>query len=243
MVLFLFIFAPKSYLLIVYWSKRMTKHVVITGANRGIGLNLCQQYLALGYAVTAVVRSPTAELKALGVNVISNIDVANSADIETLGNQLEGQKVDVLINNAGVFHNETLADIDFDTINQQIAINAVAPIRVTHALLNCLSVDAKVAMITSRMGSIADNGSGGYIGYRMSKAALNAASVSLAHELKGKQIAVGLFHPGFVQTQMVNFAGDISPEDAAGRLILRINELNITNTGGFWHSNGETLPW
>ena len=101
----------------------------------------------------------------------------------------------------------------------------------------------KWRVITSRMGSITDNGSGGYIGYRMSKAALNAASVSLAHELKDKKIAVGLFHPGFVQTQMVNFAGDISPETAAERLIKRIDELNLSNTGGFWHSNGETLPW
>jgi len=221
----------------------MTKHVVITGANRGIGLNLCQQYLAKGYQVTAIVRQPSDELKALDVTVISNIDVANEGDIVTLQNQLHGHKIDLLINNAGVFSNESMADMDFAAINKQLAINAVAPIRVTHALLHSLGVDAKVAMITSRMGSIADNGSGGYIGYRMSKAALNAASVSLAHELKGKKVAVGLFHPGFVQTQMVNFAGDISPEQAAERLAKRIDELNLENTGGFWHSNGETLPW
>jgi len=221
----------------------MTKHVVITGANRGIGLNLCQQYLAKGYRVTAIVRQPSDELKALDVTIISNIDVANEGDIVMLQNQLHGHKIDLLINNAGVFSNESMADMDFAAINQQLAINAVAPIRVTHALLHSLGVDAKVAMITSRMGSIADNGSGGYIGYRMSKAALNAASVSLAHELKGKNIAVGLFHPGFVQTQMVNFAGDISPEQAAERLTKRIDELNLENTGGFWHSNGETLPW
>ncbi|MDP2634532.1 MAG: SDR family oxidoreductase [Pseudoalteromonas sp.] len=221
----------------------MTKHVVITGANRGIGLSLCQQYLAKGYQVTAIVRQPSDALKALDVTIISNIDVANEGDIVALQNQLHGHKVDLLINNAGVFSNESMADMDFAAINQQLTINAVAPIRVTHALLHSLGVDAKVAMITSRMGSIADNGSGGYIGYRMSKAALNAASVSLAHELKGKNIAVGLFHPGFVQTQMVNFAGDISPEQAAERLTQRIDELNLESTGGFWHSNGETLPW
>lgn len=221
----------------------MTKHVVITGANRGIGLSLCQQYLAKGYQVTAIVRQPSDALKALDVTIISNIDVANEGDIVALQNQLHGHKVDLLINNAGVFSNESMADMDFAAINQQLTINAVAPIRVTHALLHSLGVDAKVAMITSRMGSIADNGSGGYIGYRMSKAALNAASVSLAHELKGKNIAVGLFHPGFVQTQMVNFAGDISPEQAAERLTQRIDELNLESTGGFWHSNGEILPW
>ncbi len=221
----------------------MAKHVVITGANRGIGLNLCQQYRAKGYHVTAVVRQASEELKALDVTIISNIDVANEGDIVALQSQLHGHKIDLLINNAGVFHNESIADMDFAAINQQLAVNAVAPIRVTHALIHSLGIDAKVAMITSRMGSIADNGSGGYIGYRMSKAALNAASVSLAHELKDKKIAVGLFHPGFVQTQMVNFAGDISPEQAAERLTQRIDELNLENSGGFWHSNGETLPW
>ncbi|MGS0536826.1 SDR family oxidoreductase [Pseudoalteromonas sp. SaAl2] len=221
----------------------MAKHVVITGANRGIGLNLCQQYRAKGYHVTAVVRQASEELKALDVTIISNIDVANEGDIVALQSQLHGHKIDLLINNAGVFHNESITDMDFAAINQQLAVNAVAPIRVTHALIHSLGIDAKVAMITSRMGSIADNGSGGYIGYRMSKAALNAASVSLAHELKAKKIAVGLFHPGFVQTQMVNYAGDISPEQAAERLTQRIDELNLENSGGFWHSNGETLPW
>jgi NAD(P)-dependent dehydrogenase (short-subunit alcohol dehydrogenase family) len=221
----------------------MTKHVVVTGANKGIGLNFCKQYSAQGYRVTAVVRTPSEELQALDVKIISDIDVSNADDVVTLANYLHGDKIDILVNNAGIFHNETLADMDFAAIEKQISVNSIAPIRITHALQQSLGIDAKVAMITSRMGSIADNGSGGYIGYRMSKAALNAASVSLAHELKDKKIAVGLFHPGFVQTQMVNFAGDISPETAAERLIKRIDELNLSNTGGFWHSNGETLPW
>ncbi|QLJ08614.1 SDR family oxidoreductase [Pseudoalteromonas sp. A41-2] len=221
----------------------MTKHVVVTGANKGIGLNFCKHYLALGNRVTAVVRTPSEELKALDVKIISDIDVANPDDVTTLANHLHADKIDILINNAGIFHNETLDEMDFSAIEKQISVNAIAPVRITHALLQNLGIDAKVAMITSRMGSIADNGSGGYIGYRMSKAALNAAGVSLAHELKDKQIAVGLFHPGFVQTEMVNFAGDISPETAAERLIKRIDELNLDNSGGFWHSNGETLPW
>ncbi|MEI5604058.1 SDR family NAD(P)-dependent oxidoreductase, partial [Streptomyces brasiliscabiei] len=95
----------------------------------------------------------------------------NEGDIVALQSQLHGHKIDLLINNAGVFHNESITDMDFAAINQQLAVNAVAPIRVTHALIHSLGIDAKVAMITSRMGSIADNGSGGYIGYRMSKAA------------------------------------------------------------------------
>jgi len=221
----------------------MTKHVVITGANRGIGLEFAKQYLAQGFEVTAVVRKPSSELEELSVNVIEGIDVSQGDDVARLASALSGKSIDVLINNAGIFENESLANMDFEAINAQLQINAVAPVRVTHALQANLNSGSKVAMITSRMGSIADNGSGAYIGYRMSKAALNAAGVSLAHELKPKGVAVALLHPGFVQTQMVNFAGDIPPQVAAERLIQRIEELNLDNTGSFWHSNGDILPW
>ena len=221
----------------------MTKHVVITGANRGIGLEFAKQYLAQGYEVTAVVRKPSTESQDLSVNIIEGIDVSQGDDVARLASALSGKSIDVLINNAGIFENESLTNMDFDAINAQLQINAVAPVRVTHALQANLNSGSKVAMITSRMGSIADNGSGAYIGYRMSKAALNAAGVSLAHELKPKGVAVALLHPGFVQTQMVNFAGDISPQVAAERLIQRIEELNLDNTGSFWHSNGDILPW
>ena len=152
----------------------MTKHVVITGANRGIGLEFAKQYLAQGYEVTAVVRKPSTELQALSVNIIEGIDVSQGDDVARLASALSGKPIDVLINNAGIFENESLANMDFDAINAQLQINAVAPVRVTHALQTNLSNGSKVAMITSRMGSIADNGSGAYIGYRMSKAALNA---------------------------------------------------------------------
>jgi NAD(P)-dependent dehydrogenase (short-subunit alcohol dehydrogenase family) len=98
-------------------------------------------------------------------------------------------------------------------------------------------------MITSRMGSVTDNTSGGYYGYRMSKAALNIAGMSLAHDLKEQEVAVALLHPGYVQTEMVNNTGDISAAVAVERLMLRIDGLNMSNTGTFWHSNGEILPW
>lgn len=143
----------------------MSAHVVITGANRGIGLSFCQHYLAKGYEVTAVVRKASAELSALTVNVIEGVDVSVAADIDVLAQQLSGRKIDILINNAGIFHNETLADTDFDAIEKQLAINSLGPIRVTAALQNNLVQGAKVAMITSRMGSITDNTSGGYNGY------------------------------------------------------------------------------
>jgi NAD(P)-dependent dehydrogenase (short-subunit alcohol dehydrogenase family) len=106
-----------------------------------------------------------------------------------------------------------------------------------------MSKHGKIAIMTSRMGSIADNTSEGRYGYRMSKCALNIASVSMAHDLKNKGIAVGILHPGFVQTDMVNGQGDISPEESAGKLIKIIDQLNLSNSGTFWHSNGSVLPW
>lgn len=221
----------------------MTQHVVVTGANRGIGLAFVKQYLAKGFNVTAVVRKASDDLTATSATIIDGIDVASESDVEKLQQQLANKPVDLLINNAGIFHNETLSNIDFENIQRQLEVNAIAPVRVTHALQQQLTKGAKVAMITSRMGSISDNGSGGYIGYRMSKAALNAASKSLAIELANREVNVAILHPGFVQTEMVGYAGDISPEVSASRLIERIDALSLENTGTFWHSNGEELPW
>lgn len=227
------------------------KNVVITGANRGIGLELAKHYRNLDYTVIGICRESSEELDDLADMVISDIDVrspesvAMVADVlaQTLINSDSGQQIDVLINNAGVFLNETLEEMDFDSIETQLEINAVAPLRFTHAFQSMLWEGSKVAMITSRMGSVSDNGSGAYYGYRASKAALNAIGKSLAIDLKPKGVAVALLHPGFVQTRMVGFNGDITPAQAAAGLAQRIEELDLENTGSFWHSNGELLPW
>jgi len=149
---------------------------------------------------------------------------------------LEGVTINVLINNAGVLRDEQLGTINYETLLDQFMINAVGPLRVAEALVPQMPPGAKLALITSRMGSIADNGSGGRYGYRMSKAALNAAGMSLAKDLEPKQVAVAILHPGYVQTDMVGGRGDISAPVAAERLSARIAELNINNTGTFWHS-------
>lgn len=227
------------------------KNVVITGANRGIGLELVKHYRNLGYTVIGICRESSEELDDLADMVISDIDVRSAdsiamvADVlaQTLISSDSGQQIDILINNAGVFLNETLDEMDFDSIQTQMDINAIAPLRITHAFQSMLFEGSKVAMITSRMGSVSDNGSGAYYGYRASKAALNAIGKSLAIDLKPKGVAVALLHPGFVQTRMVGFNGDISPAQAAAGLAQRIEELNLENTGSFWHSNGELLPW
>ena len=221
----------------------MSPNVVITGANRGIGLAFCKRYLELGYNVYAVCRQAGSELPNLDVIVIEGIDVSQPEDVEKLKGALHDIPVDLLINNAGIWGKESLGSIDYDNVQKVISVNALAPLRVTEALLTNMGTGSKIALITSRMGSIEDNTSGNGYDYRMSKAALNMAGKTLALDLAEEGIAVGIYHPGFVQTDMVGGMGDIPPETAAERISERIKELNQNNSGSFWHSNGELLPW
>lgn len=218
-------------------------NVLITGANRGIGLQLAKQYAEQGAYVFAACRKASEALIDSKVTIISGIDVTDPEAAEKLRNELGGTKIDILINNAGVLTRENLESAPAKDILQQFTVNALAPLQLTLGMRSQLNSNAKVIMITSRMGSMSDNGSGGYYGYRMSKAALNAAGVSLSRDLQNEGIAVALLHPGYVQTDMVNNTGDITAAEAAARLRQRIEELNLQNTGTFWHSNGEELPW
>ena len=221
----------------------MNKTVVITGANRGIGLAFATLYQKQGAKVYALCRNSSAELDALQVEVVTGVDVATDQGLENMVAALRGVKIDILLCNAGILRDESLGELNCATIREQFEVNALAPLRVADALLANLSSGSKIAMITSRMGSIADNGSGGRYGYRMSKAALNAASMSLAKDLAGHNIAVGIYHPGYVQTDMVNHGGDISASESAGRLVGLIDSLTLAESGVFKHSNGQVLPW
>jgi NAD(P)-dependent dehydrogenase (short-subunit alcohol dehydrogenase family) len=217
--------------------------VVITGTNRGMGLEFVKQYLAKGDKVIALCRNTSDELSQTSAKVIDKVDVGSPECLEKVLPILSDLKIDLLINNAGVLANETLEHMSATTLEYQFRVNAIGPLMITQMLRKQLVKGAKVALITSRMGSVTDNTSGGRYGYRMSKAALNIAGVSLAHDLKEQEVAVALLHPGYVQTEMVNNGGDISAAVAVERLIRRIEELNLDNTGTFWHSNGEVLPW
>ncbi|WP_202932308.1 SDR family oxidoreductase [Vreelandella alkaliphila] len=221
----------------------MTSTVVITGANRGIGLALAEQYHQAGWRVIGVCRESSDALQVAAERIIEGIDVTQPASVAALASALQGESLDVLINNAGLLQDESLGQLDFDSIRTQMEINAYAPLRVCEALLPLLKKGSKIANITSRMGSIADNDSGGRYGYRASKAALNAFGKSLAMDLKPQGIAVAQLHPGYVQTRMVNFGGHISPQEAAAGIVARIEALTLENSGSFWHSNGERLPW
>lgn len=215
---------------------------LVTGANRGIGLEYCRQLKERGDTVIAVCRSACDELKNLGVQIEPNVDITNDASVNDLAQRLKGLHLDVLINNAGIIERVSLDNLDFDSIRRQFEINALGTLRVTGALLPNLKNGSKVIIMTSRMGSIEDNTSGGSYGYRMSKVAVSMAGKSLSLDLKPKGIAVAILHPGLVQTRMTGFSGITTSESVRG-LLKRIDELNLNNTGTFWHSNGEILPW
>lgn len=216
---------------------------VVTGSNRGIGLELCRQLKARGDEVIALCRKSSPELNALGVEVIEGIDVADDDLNSQLNANFKHQAVDLLINCAGILRHESLEDMNTNTIKEQFNVNAIGPLRITMALLDKLKKGSKIALITSRMGSIADNTSGTRYGYRMSKAALNMAGASLAFDLKARQIAVAILHPGYVRTEMTGFSGLIDADESATGLIARIDDLTLETSGGFWHENGDRLPW
>jgi len=217
--------------------------VLITGANRGIGLELSRLSVQRGDQVIAVCREPSEELGRLGVQVQSGVDVSDSTSLAKLDQALGDARIDVLINNAGILIPTSLDKLDFDAVRQQFEVNAMGPLRVVTALRERLGDGAKIAIVTSRMGSLADNGSGGSYGYRMSKAAVNIAGVSLAHDLRKHGIAVALLHPGWVKTDMTHHSGNITAQESAAGLLARIDGLTLATSGGFWHENGERLPW
>ncbi len=217
---------------------------LITGSNRGIGYEYCRQLQQRGDRVIAVCRNASEELKQLGVKVEEGIEITSDASVADLRDRLGNTPLDVLINNAGILKRVTLENLDFDCIREQFEVNALGALRVTHALLPLLKTGSKIALMTSRMGSIEDNTSGNSYGYRMSKVALSMAGKSLSIDLKPRGIAIAILHPGLVQTDMTNFAsGGITPETAVKGLLARIDALTLENTGTFWHSNGEILPW
>ncbi|MDX1517810.1 MAG: SDR family oxidoreductase [Woeseiaceae bacterium] len=216
--------------------------VLITGTNRGIGLELCRQFHARGDDVIAVCRAPSDELQQLGVKIIDGIDVSDGGSVDDLVRKLGDTRVDVLINNAGILRSESFGSIDYDAMLEQYRVNTLGPLRVTEALAANLRKGSKVVIISSRVGSIEDNGSGGNYGYRASKTAANMIGTNLKHELEPRGIAVALLHPGLVATDMTGGHG-ISASDSAAGLIERIDELTLATSGGFWHAEGYRLPW
>jgi len=219
---------------------------LVTGANRGIGLALCHRLRERGFDVIAVCRACSSEIESLGVRVERDVDVRDRASLDRLAQRLGDTRIDLLLLNAGVLAKESFGELDneaFEQMRLQFEVNALGPLRCVEALVDRIADGGRIGLVTSRMGSIEDNTSGGYYGYRMSKAALNAAGRSLAHDLRPRGIAVMLLHPGYVQTDMTGHRGDVEPATAAAGIVDRLQQLTLADSGCFRHANGDPLPW
>lgn len=223
--------------------------VLITGSNRGLGLEFARQYAADGWRVYACCRSPEAatELNALASDSLSvhALDVSDFGAIAALAEELGDVAIDVLLNNAGVFGDgASFGALNYETWRRTLEINTLAPLRMAECFVEHVSRSEarKIVNVTSKMGSITDNTSGGRYAYRSSKAALNMATHSLALDLGSRAIAVVL-HPGWVATDMGGPGAPLQPPEAVRSMREVIEGLSDENSGEFFNYDGETLPW
>jgi NAD(P)-dependent dehydrogenase (short-subunit alcohol dehydrogenase family) len=228
-------------------------HYLITGANRGIGLELTRQLLARGEHVDATAREPeaSADLKALGPASggrlrIFRCDVGSDSSVRELGAALGDTAIDVVINNAGIMGEmASLEKMDLASALHTIDVNAFGALRVSRAALPMVRRGQRKCLvhITSGMGSIGDNSSGGAYGYRMSKAALNMASKSMSVDLAHEGIVSVVVNPGWVQTDMGGSGAPLPVETSAGNIIALIDRLKMSDTGSFFNHTGKKFEW
>ena len=221
-------------------------NVAIIGSNRGIGLALTQLY-SKEHKVFAFCRKYSDELKKLetsgNVKIFEGCDVNSEYSVQNSARDLGTEQIDLFFHVSGILKSEDFETINPASIEEQFLTNSIAPLISVRAFKKNFKRGTKVGLLTSRMGSIADNDSGGMYGYRMSKAALNAGGKSLAVDLEPQSISVFLLHPGYVQTDMTGGSGHITTEESAAGLAKVMEVNNHDKTGKFFHSNGEELPW
>lgn len=226
--------------------------VLITGANRGLGLEFAKQYAVDGWQVIACCRAPQAAtaLSALaqaypGNLMIYALDVADFAQIDTLAEQLKDKKIDILLNNAGIYPDGSLNTINYNDWAQAFKINTMAPYKMVEAFIQNVAASElkKIVVLSSKMGSMSDNTSGGSYIYRTSKAAANMMMKSLSLDLKAQGIACGILHPGWVQTDMGGPNGLINTQQSIAGLRQVIAELNVNNCGRFIAYDGKEIAW
>ncbi|NTS77673.1 SDR family oxidoreductase [Catenovulum sp. SM1970] len=229
------------------------KSVLITGANRGIGLGFTQYYLARGYRVFAATRAPEKaqalnELKSSNLCVVS-LDLSHPQSIDNLSQELAEQPLDIIISNAGMYGPKKLSmDETKDNIEswkEVLAVNCIAPFLLAQAFKNNLALgsDKKMVFLSSKMGSMTDNTSGGSYIYRSSKAALNAVVKSLSHDLSSIGCNVCLLHPGWVKTTMGGPNALISVEQSVAEMCKVIDNLSNAQSGQFINFDGKLIPW
>lgn len=237
-------------------GKDEPRHIVVTGASRGLGLEFTRQWLAAGNHVYALARNPSSsraldELREVhtGALRIQQCDVADDGSVASAGRAVEAawDSIDILLNNAGTYgqRDDDLAGLDLAELRRVFEVDAIGPLRVTRSFLPLLKKGAKPRLIhiSSLMGSIEDNGSGGSYAYRMSKAALNMASRNMAHELKGSKILSVALHPGWVRTDMGGPDGRLTPQEAVASMITAIDGFGPKQSGGFFNLDGKIAPW
>jgi len=217
-------------------------HVLITGANRGLGLEFARQYKEAGWDVVATARQSSAELEALGVRV-ETLDMQDLDAVERLGDRLD--RLDLLIANAGTYGPREVTSADearewADTF----VTNTIAPFLLAEAVLPLVEASSgKLIAVSTKMGSIEDNTSGGFIAYRSSKAALNAAWRNLAIEVRTRGVAAAVLHPGWVQTRMGGTSAPLEPEESVAGMRKVIDGLTLEQSGGFFSYDGTMVPW
>lgn len=223
--------------------------LLITGANRGIGLELTRRYAADGWTVIATCRDPQAAtaLKAIPGVTVEALEVTDYEVVDALAKKYTGTAIDLLLNNAGIYGNRdgALKVSDFDVYLQVLQVNSVAPMKLALAFLPHLQLakgGAKIATISSRMGSIATSGGGSYV-YRASKAAINAAMHNLALDIKSAGVTVIVLHPGWVKTDMGGQGADIDVQTSTAGLQKTIDGASIKDTGKFLNYDGSEIPW
>lgn len=229
------------------------KNLVITGANRGIGLELVRQTLAEGYAVTAACRRPDSAEELLGLRDeyrdldVLPLELNDAHSIDRFVHELDGQSIDVFINNAGVYgqRDATLGNVDPDAWHQAFQVNTIAPLILTQKLLPLLrrGTGRRLAYLSSKMGSIADNTSGGSYVYRSTKTALNQVVKSLSEDLKSEGFIALALHPGWVRTDMGGPNGLIDTETSATGLMSVIRGATASQSGQFLSYDGSVIEW
>jgi NAD(P)-dependent dehydrogenase (short-subunit alcohol dehydrogenase family) len=228
--------------------------VLVTGANRGLGLGFCRQFASTGWRVIACCRNPEAadelaELKRQYQQLqIFPLDVENFSEIDTLSAHLSHETIDVLINNAGVYGDnkgQGFGQLDYQAWQRTLTINTMAPVKMAEAFFPQIKSSEKklIVAISSLMGSIADNSSGGSLFYRSSKAALNAAMKTLAIDLSPTEVGVLIFHPGWVRTDMGGPNGLIGVDESVSGMIQLINDFRLEISGDFVKYEGMPMPW
>jgi NAD(P)-dependent dehydrogenase (short-subunit alcohol dehydrogenase family) len=220
------------------------RNIIIFGTNRGIGLALVKKYISNGDQVWATCRNNSEELSNSKATVIENVDVTDLIRLKQVSKKLSDVKFDVLIHNSGIWTDEDIfnsTESDFKEMQRGFEVNSIAPLKVVSQFSKHLHDGGKIGLLSSRMGSINDNTSGGRYSYRMSKCALNAAGKSLSLDLPENPIAI--LHPGYVKTDMTNNNGLIDTTESAQGLFNVMEKLNKESTGNFWHTNGERLSW